>query len=324
MANLTHSVLDDRGVLSVTGEDARSFLQGLVSNDMDKVAADRAMWAAFLTPQGKFLHDFFVVQVAHGENGEGTAFLLDCEGGRRDDLRRRLRMYRLRSKADVTDVTDAMTVAAVFRPAEAAAEAFGVPGTAGAARNLAGGAAYVDPRLAAAGVRLIGETAEVAAALDHRDSEAAEAAEYDRHRLDLALPDGSRDMVVERALLLECGFEEMHGVDFQKGCYLGQELTARTKYRGLLKRRLFSVRIDGPAPEPGTPVLMDGRDAGEMRSSDGTRGLAVLRLDALERGGGTSVDLIAGEALLTPRPAPWSRHGLDGGDDAAGKGTATS
>ena len=108
-------------------------------------------------------------------------------------------------------------------------------------------------------------------------------AAYDRHRLALGVPDGTRDLVPEKSILLELGFDELNGVDWRKGCYVGQELTARTKYRGLIKKRLFPVRIDGPAPEPGTMVTLDGKDAGEMRSARDGAGLALLRLEAARR-----------------------------------------
>ena len=98
------------------------------------------------------------------------------------------------------------------------------------------------------------------------------------------MPDGSRDLVVERSLLLESGFEELHGVSFAKGCFVGQELTARTKHRGLVKKRLLPVRVDGALPAPGTPVTRGGRDAGEMRSGTGNLALALLRLDQLAEG----------------------------------------
>src|SRR4029077_13440752 len=104
---------------------------------------------------------------------------------------------------------------------------------------------------------------------------------YDRHRLALGIPDGSRDLVVEKSILLEAGFDELNGVDWQKGCYIGQELTARTKYRGLIKKRLFPVRIEGPTPAPGTMIMLDGKEAGEMRSADDGIGLALLRLEAV-------------------------------------------
>jgi len=130
-------------------------------------------------------------------------------------------------------------------------------------------------------------------------------AAYDSHRLTLGLPDGSRDMVVEKTILLEAGFDELAGVDWQKGCFLGQELTARTKYRGLIKRRLLPVRFEGPAPAPGTQVLRDGRDAGEMRSSVPGIGLALLRLESLAAAESTGAPLMAGETRLRPERPSW-------------------
>ncbi len=115
------------------------------------------------------------------------------------------------------------------------------------------------------------------------------------------MPDGSRDLQVEKALLLENGFDELNGVDWKKGCYMGQELTARTKYRALIKKRLFPVRVEGALPEPGTPVHRDGEEVGELRSGTGDRALAMLRLDAA-RGGGA---LTAGDARIVPEIPGW-------------------
>jgi hypothetical protein len=126
---------------------------------------------------------------------------------------------------------------------------------------------------------------------------------YDRLRLSLGIPDGSRDLVLEKSILLEAGFDELNGVDWQKGCYIGQELTARTKYRGLVKRRLMPVEIEGPPPLPGTIVTMDGREVGEMRSSLDGLGLALRRIEPVREG----KRLAAGEAsLVLVRPA-WMR-----------------
>jgi folate-binding protein YgfZ len=131
----------------------------------------------------------------------------------------------------------------------------------------------------------------------------ANAADYDAHRLALGLPDGSKDMEAEKSVLLEGGFDELNGISWTKGCYMGQELTARTRYRGLLKRRLVPVAIEGRAPERGTPILtLEGAEAGEMRSSQGAQGLALLRLEWLEKG-----VLAAGGARLTPQPPPWMK-----------------
>ncbi|MCA3391638.1 MAG: folate-binding protein, partial [Roseomonas sp.] len=151
-----------------------------------------------------------------------------------------------------------------------------------------------DPRLPEAGWRVLSSSA-----LPTN----ASAEDYAVHRLALGLPDGSKDMEAEKSVLLEGGFDELNGISWTKGCYMGQELTARTRYRGLLKRRLVPVVIDGPAPGRGTPVVTaDGAEAGEMRSSQGAQGLALLRLEWLDKGG-----LSAGGARLTPQPPPWMK-----------------
>jgi tRNA-modifying protein YgfZ len=291
MPQASFVVLEERSVLAVSGPDRRGFLQGLVSNDVEKVGADRALYAALLTPQGKYLHDF--VMVGHGEE-----IWLDAEAARLADLKRRLSVYRLRAKVAIEERPE-LSVAAVFGAGPLAA--LGLPQEPGAARPEAEGALMVDPRLAELGARAILPRDQIWLALATRGLAEADFAAYDRHRLAFGVPDGSRDMVVEKSILLESGFEELHGVDWQKGCYVGQELTARTKYRGLIKKRLFPVAIDGPAPEPGTLVMLEGQEAGEMRSSRDGLGLALLRLETVEAGQPFS----AGAATLRPlRTAP--------------------
>src|SRR4051812_21866015 len=277
-------VLEDRGVLAVSGPDRRSFLQGLVSNDVEKVAADRAVFAALLTAQGKYLHDFIMVE--HGE-----AIWLDAEAARLADLKRRLSLYRLRAKVVIEERPD-LAIAAVFGDGTLAA--LGLPQEPGTARAEAGGVVMVDPRHLALGTRAILPRERIRSELAGRGFIESDFAAYDRHRIALGVPDGSRDLVLEKSILLESGFEELHGVDWQKGCYIGQELTARTKYRGLIKKRLRPVQIDGPAPEPGTIITRDGHEAGEMRSSRDGIGLALLRLDAVEAGG----PLMAGKTMI--------------------------
>jgi folate-binding protein YgfZ len=290
MAEPSFVVLEDRGVLAVSGPDRRSFLQGLVSNDVEKVAADRAVYAALLTAQGKYLHDFIMVE--HGE-----AIWLDAEAARLADLKRRLSLYRLRAKVAVEERPE-LAVAAIV--GEGALATLGLPEETGATRPEADGAVMVDPRLAELGARAVLPRDKIRQALVRRGLAEGDFAAYDQHRLALGVPDGSRDLVLEKSILLEAGFEELHGVDWQKGCYIGQELTARTKYRGLIKKRLLPVRIEGPAPEPGAVVMLDGHEAGEMRSSRDGIGLALLRLDAIESGR----PFLAGEAKLRPlKPA---------------------
>ncbi len=293
MSALSYSLLDDRGIIAVTGPDARAFLQGLVSNDMADVSPFRAVWAAFLTPQGKYLHDFFVIQA------DDDTLFLEGERARLDDLMRRLRMYRLRSKIELARRDD-LAVTAVF--GTGAAPAFGLADAPGTAARFGGGIAYVDPRLASTGVRVVLLHPMTAAAMARIGAEPVPAAAYHRLRIGLGLPDGSRDMIVDKSVLLEGGFEELNGVDFNKGCYLGQEVTARTKHRGLLKRRLLPVGIEGSPPEPGTPVKRDGHEVGEVRSASDGMALAFLRLDAL---GDAGPPLMAGSSRLIPHRPTW-------------------
>jgi hypothetical protein len=193
-------------------------------------------------------------------------------------LIQRLGRFRLRSKVVLRDVSDALHVHVVWN---------GVPAL------ESGTVAAPDPRLPEAGWRLLAPEALPANAT---------AAAWDAHRLALGLPDGSADLEAEKSVLLEAGFDELNGVSWSKGCYMGQELTARTKYRGLLKRRLVPVTIEGEAPPPGTPVLRDGAEIGTLRSSVGPLGLATLRLDALTVG-----PLACGSAILHPSIPAWMR-----------------
>ncbi len=242
------------------------FLQGLVSNDVTQAAPGRAVWAALLTPQGKWLADFFIF-------ADGERLLLDCERDQAPALLQRLSRYRLRSKVALCAAED-LCVYAAWDGAPGGQQAIMAP----------------DPRLPEAGWRLLSAVPLPTTALE---------ADWDRHRLALGLPDGSRDLEPEKTVLLEAGFDELHGVSWSKGCYMGQELTARTKYRGLVKRRLVPVAVEGPLPEPGSAVLRDGTEVGTMRSGREQAGLAVLRLDALEAA------LTCGEAVLAPQVPAW-------------------
>jgi folate-binding protein YgfZ len=262
------ALLPDRGVIEVAGQDRVAFLQGLVSNDVALVAPGVAVWAALLTPQGKWLADFFIL-------ADGERLLLDCQRDQAPMLAQKLGRFRLRAKVTVADVSDAWRVHA----------AWGAPPA-----PPPGAVAAPDPRLPEAGWRILAATA-----LAAPDDFAA----WDRHRLGLGLPDGARDLEADKTVLLEAGFDELHGVTWSKGCYMGQELTARTKYRGLIKRRLVPVAIAGPLPPPGTPVLRDGVEVGVMRSGVDDIGLAQLRRNAME---GT---LSCGDATLTPRIPAW-------------------
>ena len=281
-----------RGVLALTGEDSETFLQGLVSNDIRLLAPDRALWAALLTAQGKFLHDFFLLRL-------GSRLLLDGEGGRIADLKKRLGLYKLRAKVTIEDVSADWQVWLGW--GDGAATALGLAGR-GQVVPLGDGLAYVDPRRAELGIRLIAPTGSGADLLAARGLVPGDWTGWETLRLAQGVPDGVRDLVPEKSILLENGFDELNGIAWDKGCYVGQELTARTKYRGLIKKRLMPVAIDGALPDPGTLVTRpDGGEAGEIRSGQGGQALALIRLEALDAGG----PFTAGSATVTPLPPAW-------------------
>jgi folate-binding protein YgfZ len=293
MPEASFALLDYRGVLAVSGADRRSFLQGLVSNDVEKVGPAQARYAALLTAQGKYLHDFMMIEF-------DEALWLEAEAGRLGDLRRRLSVYRLRAKAELDEQPE-LAVAVVF--GAGALAAIGLSEAPGAARPFGSGVAFVDPRLAALGARCILPSIDIRPALEGIGLAESGFPAYDRLRIELGIPDGGRDLVPEKSILLEAGFDELNGVDWQKGCYIGQELTARTKYRGLIKKRLMPVEIDGPAPAPGAIVTADGREVGEMRSSRDGLGLALLRIEPVIEG----KQLKAGDTALVASKPGWMR-----------------
>lgn len=254
--------LEGRGLISIKGGDVRPFLQGLITNDMKALSPEQAVFAALLTPQGKYLFDFFMAD-------DGGRILLDCERDRLGELLERLTLYRLRADVQLVDVTGELAVWALLPEQTDQLKA-------GAVEPCCGGLKYVDPRLGKAGFRLIlprdmappGETIEYG--------------DYERLRIGLGLADGSRDIEVGRQPILEAGFAELAGVDFKKGCYVGQEVTARMKYRGTLKKRLLPVVFEGSAPDPGTRLMAGGKRVGDVRSGIGNMAIALVRLEFLQ------------------------------------------
>ena len=287
MATNRYLELTDRALIRIAGDDSRRFLQDLISNDIEKLGPTKAIHAALLTPQGKYLHDFFVFEHA-------AAIYFDCESKRRDDLIRRLKRYRLRAKIDIEKYDTLNLFALVGDHVHEMTS------------PLTDGIVYADPRLSVLGARAAlpdGGTA----ALEAQIFEPMSRDDYERLRIGQGVPDGSRDLVVDKALLLESGFEELAGVDFEKGCYIGQEVTARMKHRGLVRKRLLPVEIDGPPPAPGTVVMRGETAVGEMRSSIKGQGLALLRLEDVERATAGEVSLLAGDARIHPHMPDWMR-----------------
>lgn len=291
-----YAALPARGAIEISGADRVEFLQGLVSNDVTKAAAERAIYAALLTAQGRYLFDFFII-------AKGEALYLDAEASRLAELQRRLSIYKLRAKVSLSDASARFAIAAAWGDGTAAA--LGLDSV-GAAKEFAGGIAYLDPRLDALGARFL-LPRETIDAPRQTGFAASDADSYDRHRLALGVPDGTRDLAPEKALLLESGFDELNGIDWQKGCYMGQELTARMKYRALVKKRLLPVAIEGAEVTPGIEITQDGSDAGEMLSVQGGRGLALLRLDAVDAAQSSGADLKAGAAHIKPEKPGWMK-----------------
>ena len=249
-APLRHAVLDSRALVAVDGPDWRRFLQGLLSNDVEALAPGEMRFAALLTPQGKFLFDLFVV-------ASEDRCVLDVQAAQREALIARLTMYRLRAKVEIAAREG--TVAALW------------PG----AGDFKGEGWAPDPRLPALGWRGI-DAAPPAGAL------AADESAYDAHRLALGVPDPARDCVPDKTYPIEADFDLLRGIDFQKGCYVGQETTSRMKRRGAIKTRMLPIAFDGPPPPAGTEVLAGELRAGEVLSGRDGRAMALLRLDRIE------------------------------------------
>lgn len=241
--------LDSRALIRVTGPDARPFLHNLLTQDVETLAPGELRFGALLSPPGRLLFDLFLW-------GEENGVVLDVAAERREALVQRLSMYRLRSDVEIMPIPDAVFVAWGETP-----EGF-VP----------------DPRLAELGGRRWGDQCEI---------DAAEA-DWQAHRLALGVPDPTADTLTDKTYPIEADFDLLNGIDFHKGCFIGQETTSRMKRRGAIRNRMMAVAFDGPAPERGAEVLNGELRAGEVMSGGDGRAIALLRLDRLE--GELSVD----------------------------------
>ena len=270
------SLLEDRSVIAVKGTEARSFLQGLVSNDMDDCAPGKGIYAALLTPQGKILFEFFVIE-------HEARFLIDCAQTRATDLVKRLTFYRLRAKVDIA-LAPELEVAAVW------------DGTPRAAAPTA--AVFADPRMPSLGVRMIGPLPDLQSTIGGL------AGDYRNHLLNFGVPN-SADVPPDTVFALDAGFEELGAVDFRKGCYVGQEVTSRMKHRASARRRFLIAEVDGDLPQPGTKLEASGREVGTLATGIDGRALALVRLDRLEETASAGEDITAmGRRVSLKRP-PW-------------------
>ena len=284
--------LPDRGVVKVTGNDARDFLNGLVTTDVTLLRPGLGRFGALLTPQGKITTDFLITEAPAGHGG---GFLIDCPLVLAQALTEKLGFYRLRAKVSVENLSESLGVLAAWD---------GDPA-------LKPDLAFVDPRNAALGWRILvpEELAPKAAGLI--GAEMADSTAYDAHRIALGVPRGGLDFIYGDAFPHETNMDRLHGVDFDKGCYVGQEVVSRMQHRGTARTRTVRVILDGGAPEPGEMLLAGGKPVGTMGTTAGHRGLALIRIDrtadALEAGipltsGGLAIRLAEPDELRsTPR-----------------------
>jgi len=256
--------LDSRAVIAVTGPDAKTFLNGLLSQEMETLAPDELRFSGLLTPQGRLLYDLFVA-------GTSDGLLLDVAAEHRDAILARLTLYRLRAKVELA-ASDTAVLAKFPAHADELEEGW-----------------FADPRLPALGWRAYGLGVPTTATED----------DYDAHRLALGVP-GPADWGSDKTYPIEANFDLLNGIDFKKGCFVGQETTSRMKRRGTIKNRMLPIVFDGPPPAFGTEVLAGELRAGEVLSGRDSRAMALLRLDRID-----GADLTAdGRPMRVDRP-PW-------------------
>jgi tRNA-modifying protein YgfZ len=250
------ALLSDRGVIAVGGEEAASFLQGLLTNDVERLKEGEARYAGLLSPQGKILFDMLVVRPP------GAAFLIDCAAGQAADLARRLGFYKLRSKVSIVDESADRAVVAYWggEEPEEAPDSF----------------RYSDPRDSRLGWRAImPRDRAIAIGVEHAPA-------YEALRIRAGVPKGGVDFVYGDAFPHDANFDLLHGVDFDKGCYVGQEVVSRMKHRGTARKRVARVKLMDEPASPGTPVLDGALAVGTLGSSSGREALAMLRLDRVQ------------------------------------------
>src|ERR1700760_4717171 len=283
--------LPDRGVVKVSGEDARSFLNGLVTTDVTLVRPGLGRFGALLTPQGKITTDFLITEAPAGHGG---GFLLDTPRALAKGLADKLGFYKLRAKVAVENLSDSLGVIAVW------------DGEPAVKPDLT----FADPRSDALGWRILApeELAPKVAVLIGADL--VDSTAYDAHRIVSGVPRGGLDFMYGDAFPHETNMDRLHGVDFDKGCYVGQEVVSRMQHRGTARTRTVRVLLDGPAPEAGTTVLAGEKSVGTMGSSADGAGLALIRIDraaeALEAGtpltaGGLSIRITEPDELSLTR-----------------------
>jgi folate-binding protein YgfZ len=290
------ALLPERGVIKVVGDDARKFLHGLVTADMLGLAPGTARFGALLTPQGKIIADFFVTEAPQSEGG---GFFLDIPRALAITLVDKLNLYKLRAKVLVEDLTEILGVLAVWDGAGAAKQ----------------GLTYVDPRLPTLGFRVMIPPHRAIAAASELGAALVSAEDYEAHRIALGVPRGGVDFAYGDAFPHEADMDQLGGVDFAKGCYVGQEVVSRIEHRGIARTRAVALRYDGAAPASGTPITAGERQVGTMGSAARGRGIALVRLDRVAEA--EQAALAAGGIPIRLIKPDWARFSFPGEIKAA-------
>jgi folate-binding protein YgfZ len=282
------ALLPDRGVVKVAGADARVFLNGLLTIDVGKVTPEQARFGALLTPQGKIIIDFII---AEAPAGDGGGFFLDCPRALAPSLVEKLNFYKLRAKVICEDLSEVLGVMAFWDGAGATEY----------------GLIYADPRLPALGQRAMLPPHLAKDAAADLGAELFEAQAYEAHRIAQGVPRGGLDFIYGDAFPHETDMDQLAGVDFEKGCYVGQEVVSRMEHRGTARNRVVPVTAANFAPDAGVPVMAGDRQVGITGSHAGNRGLAMLRLDRVADARSANIPLIAGGVAIEPSRPDWAK-----------------
>jgi tRNA-modifying protein YgfZ len=292
------ALLPDRGVVKVVGEDARRFLGGLVTNDMAKVTPASPCFAALLTPQGKIIVDFIVAE-APAEDGGG--FFLDCPRALALTLLEKLNFYKLRAKVICEDLSEVLGVMAVWE----------------GSANSEYGLSFPDPRLPNLGSRVMLPPHLAGEAAADLGATIVDASVYEAYRIALGVPRGGVDFIYGDTFPHEADMDQLNGVDFDKGCYVGQEVVSRVEHRARARSRVMPITYDEFAPSSGLPIMAGDKQVGMLGSTAKGKGLALVRLDRVEdaRAAGTPLEA-GGIAIHVVRPA-WATFDWPGGSNVA-------
>jgi folate-binding protein YgfZ len=274
MIDNIYSPLKDRSVISVSGDDAKDMLQNIISNDINKISDGSAIYAFLLTPQGKYLFDFFILFDA-----EKQRYLIDIHSDQKDEFLKKLKMYKLRSKVDILDLSDFYEVAQLV--GDNIAKEIDTT-KAGTSKSFCKGYAYIDPRSTELGVRSFIERENKFKSFETKEFSLGENANYISLRIENLIAEGAYDMIQEKSFPLQFGMRENNGVDFKKGCYVGQEVTARTHHMGKIRKKIYRVKSEDAIAKGETIFDDENRKIGITLTSLEQKSLALLDIEATE------------------------------------------